>query len=102
METKTQCGIVLLLNFHSKTVTVFFVVLLNFSVSILQKAGWRKWATEHPDMYSRRPEAVVPDWYTRKVSDIKDSDTKRRLWTWEKTQKPTEKKAYGIKIEVRT
>ena len=51
-------------------------------------------------MYSRRSEAVVPDWYTRKVTDIQDSDTKRRLWTWEKTQKPTEKKAYGIKIEV--
>ena len=79
-----------------------FYVLLNFSVSILQKAGWRKWAAEHPDMYSLRPEAVVPHWYTRKVSDIEDSDTKRRLWTWEKTQKPTEKKAYGIKIEVRT
>ena len=68
-------------------------------ISILQD-GWRKWAAEHPDMYSRRSEAVVPDWYTRRVKDIEDSDTKRRLWTWEKTQKPTEKRAYGIKIEV--
>ena len=65
------------------------------------QAGWRKWAGEHPDMYSRRPEAVVPDWYTRRVRDVQAADTKRRLWTWEQTQKPTEKRTYGLSIEVR-
>ncbi len=64
------------------------------------QGGWRKWAGEHPDMYARRSDAVVPDWYTRRVNDIRTADAKRRQWTWEQTQQPTEKKAYGIKIEV--
>lgn len=58
--------------------------------------GWRKWGAEHPDWYARRADAQHPDWYTRRVNTIRGADTKERLWHWERPQKPTEKKAFGI------
>ena len=61
--------------------------------------GWRKWGAEHPDWYARRAEATEPDWYQRRVNTIRGGDTKERLWPWELTCKPTEKKAYGISRE---
>ena len=61
--------------------------------------GWRKWGAEHPDWYARRAEATVPDWYQRRVNTIRQGDTKERLWPWELTSRPTEKKAYGISRE---
>ena len=63
------------------------------------KAGWKKWGAQYPDMYAHRPEATLPDWYTRRVSDIRDADTKVRLWDWEKASRPTEKRAFGLTKE---
>ena len=61
--------------------------------------GWRKWSAEHPDWYARREESQHPDWYSRRVNTIRSADTIERLWPWELTSRPTEKKVYGLTQE---
>ena len=61
--------------------------------------GWRKWGEVDPGFYARRAEATGPDWYNRRVRDIRSADTTERLWPWELTSKPTEKSAFGIRRE---
>jgi len=63
------------------------------------QAGWYKWAAHQPDWYARRAESWHPDWYARRVATQRHSDTKERLWPWELTSRPTEKRVYGVARE---
>ena len=74
-----------------------WLIWILYDLSI--QAGWRKWSAHHPDMYARRPEAVQPDWYSRRVQTVRAGDTKERLWSWETSAKPTEKRVYSTTVQ---
>ena len=80
-----------------KNIYSYLVCTLCFNFHF--KAGWRKWAAHHPDWYARRAESRHPDWYNRKVNYTRNSDIKNMMWTWDKTDKPTFKKTFGITRE---
>ena len=52
-------------------------------------------------MYSRNAISTLPDWYTRRISNIRKGDLKELHWPYEQPSKPTEKKAYGFNKHVR-
>jgi len=65
----------------------------------IAQSGWRKWSSHQPDWYARSAEAWHPDWYARRVDTIRQANTKERLWPWELTSRPTEKRVYGLARE---
>lgn len=48
-----------------------------------------------PDMYAKSSTATYPDWYQRRIDTIRSADTKYRLWSWEKTDRPHEKQTFN-------
>jgi len=64
------------------------------------QSGWRKWSANHPEWYAQRADAQHPDWYTRRVNNIRQAYTKGRLWPWELTSRPTEKRVYDSSSEM--
>ncbi|KAK2191981.1 hypothetical protein NP493_41g02016 [Ridgeia piscesae] len=61
--------------------------------------GWHKWGAEYPDMYTHKSSSNDPTWFARTTRRIYDGDTKERMWPWELTSRPTEKRVYGYERE---
>ena len=61
--------------------------------------GWNKWGAQYPDMYTHQASSNDPTWFARRTRGIHDGYTKERLWPWELTSRPTEKRVYGYERE---
>ncbi|CAL8102451.1 unnamed protein product [Calicophoron daubneyi] len=71
----------------------------HWSGAELLMGGWTKWnSAGHPDMLAYSPAAVQPDWYTRRIHDIREADKKyTELWAYDRWDKS--KSAFALGLE---
>ncbi|CAH8603397.1 unnamed protein product [Dicrocoelium dendriticum] len=63
----------------------------HWSGAEILKGGWIKWnSASHPDIIADSAAAVEPDWYTRRLKQIRQDDKKFcEQWAYDRWDKPT-------------
>ncbi|KAG5444462.1 hypothetical protein CSKR_101862 [Clonorchis sinensis] len=61
------------------------------------KDGWTKWnSAGHPHIIAESATATEPDWYTRRIRDIREEDKQCEQWAYDRWGKPTSLSTLGL------